>query len=245
VVGDTETPKGDGVALTGFAGNSCLAVFDLDGTLVETQELVARAFCVACKACGIATPEPSFFQYILHLPTIVAVQRLLPGADYTAQLTLAFTYRDALRALRQASDYEETLIPGAVEALHAMSAAGWLLGLATNRSRQAAERLLREKGLFCRFATIQTASDQMVKPDPAFLHQAMTESGMTSASTVMIGDTVDDIAMARRAGVRAVGVAWGYTPPRYLLVAGADIILTSFSDMPVLLHTLIAPREVR
>ena len=85
------------------------------------------------------------------------------------------------------------------------------------------------------FATIQTADDAPSKPDPGMMLQAMAETGIGPDATVMVGDTTFDMAMARAAGVRAVGVSWGYHPVAALIEAGAETIIDRFAELEALL----------
>ena len=100
--------------------------------------------------------------------------------------------------------------------------AGWLLGVATGKSDRGLRYCLEQHGMHGRFVTLQTADRHPSKPHPSMLEQAMRDAGADPAGTVMIGDTSYDMAMARAAGARAVGVAWGYHDAAELRAAGAD-----------------------
>jgi len=81
------------------------------------------------------------------------------------------------------------------------------------------------------FVTLQTADRHPSKPDPSMLAAAMREAGATPADTVMIGDTAFDMAMARAAGCRAIGVAWGYHAPEELMEAGAAAVAQTPAEL--------------
>jgi phosphoglycolate phosphatase len=85
------------------------------------------------------------------------------------------------------------------------------------------------------FATIQTADDAPSKPDPGMILRAMAETGISPEATIMVGDTSFDMAMARGAGVRAIGVSWGYHPVSALEEAGAERIIHRFGALTDLL----------
>ena len=97
-----------------------------------------------------------------------------------------------------------------------------LLGIATGKARRGLLTTLERHGLSNRFITLQTVDSNPGKPHPAMLLRAMAETGVDPSATVVVGDTVYDMEMARRAGVRAVGVAWGYHTPDELEATGAD-----------------------
>lgn len=99
------------------------------------------------------------------------------------------------------------------------------LGIATGKSRRGVDRLIASHGWEGWFATTQTADDAPSKPDPAMLLQAMAEADVAAQSTVMIGDTTYDMAMAVSAGAAAVGVGWGYHPAGALFGAGAVTVV--------------------
>ncbi len=98
--------------------------------------------------------------------------------------------------------------------------------------------MLERHGLEGRFTTVQCGDMGPGKPDPAMLERAMAETGVGSADTVMIGDTTFDMIMARRAGVRALGVEWGYHDPDELRAAGAEATVASFAELSAALARL-------
>ncbi len=122
-------------------------------------------------------------------------------------------------------------------ALTALRDSGWRLGVATGKSDRGLALLLAHHGLARHFTTLQTADRHPSKPHPAMLEAAMAEAGASAAGTVMIGDTGFDMGMARAAGVRAVGVTWGYHAADELTAAGADVLAHDAADLPRLLET--------
>ena len=104
---------------------------------------------------------------------------------------------------------------------------GWTLGIATGKSDRGLAGLLDTHGLGQSFATLQTSDRHPSKPHPAMLEAALLEAGAMPEEAVMIGDTSFDMAMARAAGVRAIGVAWGYHGAEELLAAKAEPAPTS------------------
>jgi phosphoglycolate phosphatase len=90
------------------------------------------------------------------------------------------------------------------------------------------------------FTTVQTADDAPGKPHPGMLEQAMAHVGANKSETVMIGDTTFDMEMAGNAGVRAIGVAWGYHTVEALRAAGAARIVEGFAEIPAAVNEMIA-----
>lgn len=208
-----------------------LAVFDCDGTLLDSQAVICRAMATSFAEAGIAAPADAAVRRIVGLSLPQAMAVLRPEDDDARHHELAERYKRTFHAMRGAGEIHEPLFDGLVDALAALEADGWLLGVATGKSTRGLRLALTGHGLHDRFVTLQTADLHPSKPDPAMLRAAMAEAGATAAETVMIGDTSYDMAMARAAGVRAIGVAWGYHPPEELFAAGADAVAIHPDDL--------------
>ena len=214
-----------------------LAVFDCDGTLIDSQAAICAAMAAAFAAHGLAPPLPTAVRRIVGLNLVEAVGELLPTGDSVLHAAIAASYKRAFHDLRARSALAEPLFDGIAEVLATLHASGWRLGVATGKSDRGLALALAEHGLSDLFVALQTADRHPSKPDPSMLHAAMAEAGVGPADTVMIGDTSYDIAMARVAGVRAVGVAWGYHPVAELHGAGADAVARRPADLPSILDS--------
>lgn len=216
-----------------------LALFDCDGTLADSQHEIATAMSEAFAANGLAAPPPHFVRSIIGLSVPRAIHTLAPHLDEDMQERLADDYRDAYFTHRTAAGAQpEPLYEGVPELLDRLSADGWLLGVATGKSQRGLTRLLSAHGLLDRFVTLQTADFHPSKPDPSMVRAALAETGCQAEATVVIGDTLYDMAMARAAGSRALGVAWGYHEPADLTASGAEAIAAQVADVPALLSSL-------
>jgi phosphoglycolate phosphatase len=216
-----------------------LAVFDVDGTLIDSQHNIVAAMTLAFRAQGLEAPEAEAVRRIIGLSLVEAVAQLRPADVPARHEAIAQGYKDAFFALRAEPDHSEPLFPGAVAALDRLEADGWLLGIATGKSLRGLQAMIERHGLNGRFVTLQTADGNPGKPHPAMVLQAMQEAGVESDGTVMIGDTSFDMQMARAAGARAAGVAWGYHPPADLLAAGAETLIDDFGVLPIVLNALL------
>ena len=201
-----------------------LAVFDCDGTLVDGQAAVCDAMEAAFAQCGQPAPDRHQVRRIVGLSLPQAICQLAPDAKGTMIAELDRTYRDVFRAARAAGQVVEPLYAGIAELLGQLEARGWLLGVATGKSQRGLEHCLAMHGIGERFISLQTADHHPSKPHPAMLEAALAEAGATAADSVMIGDTAYDIAMAKAAGVRALGVDWGYHTREELFAAGAEAV---------------------
>ncbi len=206
-----------------------LVVFDVDGTLVDSQDLIVAAQRAAFLAHGIEPPTRERSLSIVGLSLVQAMRVLVP--DGPAE-SLAEGYKTAFQRLRADPAYREPLFPGAAELLAELSGRDEVvLGIATGKSRRGVAHLLARHGWERVFATIQTADDHPSKPHPAMLEQALAETGAAPRDSVMIGDSTFDVAMARAAGIGAVGVSWGYHRPEALRETGAEAIVGSYREL--------------
>lgn len=194
-----------------------LAIFDMDGTLVDSDTHIAAAMAEAFAAEGLPVPSREAVRGVIGLSLPQAIARLArdpgrPGAPGDAALArLAEAYKAAYLRLRATLRDASPLFPGIGALLGRLAARdGLLLGVATGKSRRGLDAVLDLHGIRGHFLTCQVADDHPSKPHPAMLDAAMSEAGAAAADTVMVGDTTFDLDMARAAGLRAVAVSWGY-----------------------------------
>jgi phosphoglycolate phosphatase len=214
-----------------------LVLFDVDGTLIDSQHMITAAMGRAFAARGRPAPSRADTLGVVGLSLDVAMARLLgrPEIDDDAR-DLSAAYKDAFFDLRTSSDHQEPLYPGARAALDALSARDdVLLGLATGKSMRGVRAILDLHDLHGRFVTIQTADGNPSKPHPGMIHVALAETGVTPDRAVIVGDTTYDVEMAGAAGIAAIGVSWGYHAETALTRAGAAAVLPHWDRlMPTL-----------
>ena len=208
-----------------------LAVFDCDGTLVDSLHSIVTSMDSAFEAHGLPRPGPDKVKRIVGLPLDTAVAILAPELDEKAVTSVREGYRDFFLDLRRKDEVHEPLFPGALEAIERLEGDGWLLGVATGKGYQGLLHTLSSHGLEKRFVTLQTADKAPGKPHPGMLMNAMTEAGVENVDTVMIGDTTFDMEMAVNAGTLALGVAWGYHEEDELRSTGASSVIRSFDEL--------------
>jgi phosphoglycolate phosphatase len=209
-----------------------LAVFDCDGTIVDSQHSIVSAMQAAFKAHGLEPPAAESVKRFVGLPLIEAVAQLFPKGKPGTHQQIRESYRKAYSTAREQGRIHEPKFSDIDIAFDTLEAAGWLLGVATGKSHVGLVNTLGAHGLLERFQTIQTADKAAGKPNPDMLIKAMAETGANEKDTVMIGDTTFDIEMARSAGTLSVGVAWGYHDAKELSEAGADIIVHHCAEIP-------------
>lgn len=211
-----------------------LVIFDCDGTLVDSKFAIADAMSSAFAACALPQPEKENVWRIIGLSLEEGIGHLLPAEHGDRIGDVAAAYRSAFFQQRQ-SRAPEPVFEGMRECLSALAGGGAVLGIATGKSRRGLDAVLTALGLAQYFATLQTADRHPGKPDPAMLHAAMAETGMTPGDTVFVGDTSFDMAMAVNAGVTGVGVAWGYHEPGELMAAGAASVVGQPTELAAVL----------
>jgi phosphoglycolate phosphatase len=217
-----------------------LAVFDCDGTLVDSQANICRAMEACFTEYRLPPPDRNAIRRIVGLSLVPAIAALAPQIDPQAHGEMAESYKRAFFAMRSDRTLDpEPLFDGVVEAIAALEQAGWLLGVATGKSDRGLAHILAHHGLTDRFVTLQTADRHPSKPHPAMLHAAIVQAGATPQTTAMIGDTSYDMLMAVEAGAHAVGVAWGYHDAHELREAGAVAVSDHARDLPMLLPALL------
>lgn len=210
------------------------AVFDLDGTLVDSRATIADAMAAAFTALRLEPPTYDETRRIVGLslePAIAALRPDLPKARYGE---LAEAYKQAF--LRQrAEGRSEPLYDGARELVERLRREGWTLGIATGKARRGVRHFLETHGMVGWFACAFCADDGPGKPDPHMLRLNLEAARYTSAEAVMIGDTSFDMAMARAAEVYAQGVSWGFHTVEELVEGGAHHVAPDFAALEAVL----------
>lgn len=205
-----------------------LAIFDCDGTLVDSGSTIHMALRQAFDAHGLECPPRDVAKKVIGLSLMEAMAVLAPNGDHAA---LTQTYKDAFFAMRGAGRVEEPLFDGIVELLDALEADDWLLGIATGKSDRGLRHCLESHGLRDRFLTLQTADRNPSKPHPAMALAAMAEAGADASRTIFVGDTGWDMGCARGAGVGAIGAGWGYHEVEELTAEGAHAVALVPADV--------------
>lgn len=211
-----------------------LVVFDVDGTLVDSQHEIVAAMQHAFDGAGLEAPDAGTILSIVGLSLPIAVRRLAPGLAGDVHDRLASGYR--AHFARASGAAPPPLYPGAAALLETLSnRPATLLGVATGKSRRGLSGLLDAHGLARHFITTQVADDHPSKPHPSMLHAAMRETGTAPGQGVIVGDTGFDIEMGRAAGMRTIGVAWGYHGRARLVASGADTVVEDMAGLSVAL----------
>ncbi|EEB71423.1 HAD-superfamily hydrolase, subfamily IA, variant 1 [Ruegeria sp. R11] len=211
-----------------------LILFDVDGTLADSQGAITSAMAAAFAGAGLPSPSRAEILSIVGLSLPLAMAELAGEQPADVQAVLVEGYKSAYKSARLAAGAGHSpLYPGAAEVLAELNAVPeYLLGVATGKSQRGLDALIEAHELRC-FVTRQCADHHPSKPHPSMVLRAMAETGVRPEDTVMIGDTSFDIDMGRAAGVRTIAVDWGFHPAERL---GADHIIKSFDELAPLLR---------
>lgn len=196
-----------------------LIVFDWDGTLMDSAAAIVNSIQAASADLGIAPPSDEQARHIIGLGLQDALRIALPDLDPLRYRELAERYRYHYLA----RDHELVLFDGAFDLIQALGEAGFLLAIATGKTRNGLDRALAGSGLRKFFHASRCADECHSKPHPQMLLELMDEFALVPANILMIGDTTHDLLMAKNANVAALAVAYG-AHPRLTLEAETPLL---------------------
>jgi phosphoglycolate phosphatase len=221
--------------------NFRLLVFDWDGTLMDSEARIVACMRSALADVGCAPQPDGAIRNIIGLGLTEAIAELLPGEPERTRVQVGACYRERfLSREREPSP----MFDGARETLNHLVDAGYLLAVATGKSRRGLERELQSTGLKSLFHATRCADEAFSKPHPEMLEQIMDQLGARPAQTLMIGDTEYDMQMAANAGARGLGVTFGVHTPERLLQHRALHCVESLPEIPGWLQQLQAGAAV-
>ena len=206
-----------------------LLVFDWDGTLADSEQRIVAAAHSAIEVLGLPPRSAEQIRGIIGLAMREAFQTLFPEIAAGEEGRFIACYREYY--LRSTAS-PIPLFPGAKRALHGFAEQRYLLAVATGKGRRGLDRDLAVHGLDALFSATRCADDAPSKPHPRMLEEIMEELGVSGPETLMIGDTVFDMEMARNAGVPAVAVASGVHDGQRLLEFDPLALLDSIAELP-------------
>ena len=215
---------------------SRLVVFDCDGTLVDGQAAICQTMEAAFASTGLVAPERNMVRRMVGLSLPYALRELAPDASDEQRHAVVEAYKTGFRDLRLSGALREPLYDGIAGLIDELSGEGWQLAVATGKSDRGLQACLDTHGIRHRFVSLQTADRHPSKPHPAMLEAALFEAAVQPGDAVMIGDTSFDMEMAVAAGVRAIGVAWGYHEAHELREAGAVAVAETAEELGELIR---------
>ena len=204
-----------------------LIVFDWDGTLMDSTAVIAGSIQAACRDLGLTVPDDETARHVIGLGLQTALRYAVPDAPESQYEPLVARYRHHFLAQDQAIP----LFDGARETIVELHEQGYLLAVATGKSRAGLDRALEATGLRHYFHATRTAEQTLSKPHPAMLLELIEELSVTACGTLMIGDTTHDVEMAQNAGVDVLAVGYGAHPPLQLKKLNPLALLMDFAQL--------------
>ena len=206
-----------------------LAIWDMDGTIVDSREVIQTAMARAFESLKLAPPTYDQTRTVVGLGLEEACQILAPDTVDIGELVEA--YREAFVLRRAEPDFKEPLYEGARETLDRLANDGWLIAMATGKSHRGIRAIFDMHPLEQYFDTIWCSDDGPGKPHPFMCEQAMNALGAEPHQSLIIGDAVHDISMGLNAGIHTLGVSWGFGEAEELHAVGAHEVHHEFATL--------------
>lgn len=182
-----------------------LLIFDWDGTLMDSAAAIAEAIQAACADLDLPVPPTAQARYVIGLGLTDAMRHILPDLPETEYPRIVERYR--LHFLKR--DGGTTLFAGAREMIEDLRDCGYMLAVATGKSRRGLDRALEGTGLRGYFDATRCADEGFAKPHPGMLMTILDTLATSSDKALMIGDTTHDLTMANAASVAAAAITHG------------------------------------
>lgn len=208
-----------------------LAIWDMDGTIVDSREVIQTAMVRTFEQIGLTPPAYDDTRKTIGLGLHEACEILAPGISDAKLHELVETYRNAFVALRAEGDGFEPLYDGAKASIEQLANEGWLLAIATGKARRGIEAFFEQHDMRHYFDTTWCADDGPGKPHPFMCDEAMKAVGAEPHQSLIIGDAVHDMRMGRSAGIHTLGVSWGFGTTEELAAAGAHEVHHDFASL--------------
>lgn len=205
-----------------------LVIFDWDGTLVDSTQRIIDSMQRAAKDVGLPSVPDAAIQNIIGLGLPEALQIVWPAIMPDQLETMRSVYAGYFVS---GSQVAMSFFPGAREMLRQLLCQGYLLAVATGKSRKGLDRMLRDLEVGDLFAATRCADETRSKPDPLMLHELLHELSIPPEEALMIGDTTYDLDMANAAGMASIAMGHGAHDDNELLACGPLAICHSIQQL--------------
>ncbi len=209
-----------------------LALFDYDGTIVDSAIMIVQGAIEAFRICGIPDPDPIKIRENIGKPLAIALKEYMPHGYNVSAEKISEAYKSWYAEQGRLGLQNEPLYPGMYNLLDKLKNTGmWKLGIATNKSRIALNNGMEKHNLTKFFDITLTTDENNPKPEPDMAFSAMNATNISSNSTFIIGDTINDMGLGVNANITSIGVSWGYNNKKMLKNSGASIIVSNAKEL--------------
>ena len=213
--------------------NYQLLIFDWDGTLIDSAARIVSSFQGAARELGFAIPSQSAIRNVIGLGLPEAISTAMPELEPEQVGLMQSSYS---RHYVEEDSTPVALFDQVEEGLNSLSSKGYRLAIATGKNRRGLDRVLQDTGLTGLFEATRCADETRSKPDPLMLHELLQETSLDASQAVMIGDTIYDLDMARRAKIHGVAVHYGVHSAERLRAYDPVFESNNFSQLVNWLH---------
>ena len=209
-----------------------LVLFDYDGTIVDSAKMIVKGAIEAFRMCGLPDPDPNKVRENIGKPLATALDAYAPEGYEVNPEMISNAYRKWYAEQGRLGLQDEPLFPGMFKLINDLKInKEFHIGVATNKSRIALNNGLKKHNLINIFDITLTMDEAKAKPDPDMAIQAMSMFNIEKKSTIIVGDTINDIGLGVNAGINSIGVAWGYNSIEMLRNEGADFIIKDSEEL--------------
>lgn len=207
-----------------------LAIFDFDGTLVDTKKAIVVAKQKTMKEMNLPVVSEEDCISTIGLSAKLGFQKLYPNLQEDELDLCVKNYRDNFEKLKE--DFPPEVFPGVLETLDLLKQKGVVCTIATSRNRKSLLEFLDQLNLADYFSYILAGEDTpLLKPNPDAVLKTLEELSFNKEDALVIGDMPYDILMGKNAGVKTCGVTYGNASRENLLKAGADYIINKMDEL--------------
>ncbi len=211
--------------------NARLVIFDFDGTLADTRNIILSTYTSTIEKLGLPTRTTAQLQATIGIPLQEGFENLYPSLGPSVTENCCATYRDIFN--KNKHNYIPELFPGVTETLETLAKRGTIMTIASSRSHDSLIECCKENGIDHYFSIILGADNvERAKPDPWPVTHTLSRLGIPASDAVVVGDMPFDIKMGMDAGCRTVGVSYGNSTVSNLIEAGANRVINSISLLP-------------
>jgi phosphoglycolate phosphatase len=214
-----------------MVSSSKFILFDYDGTIVNSETAILNGIKYALEFHGYELPSDNTLRSNIGKPLIPVFADLTKNTSPKIHSELLQTYREWYFKASENNQINDYLYPDAFKIIKKLHLDGYILGIATNKSRSGLLEGLKRHNLIDCFTTIKTIQDTKPKPDPEMGLISISEAKVLKSNSIMIGDTISDALMSKNCEINFIGVSWGFNSKETLLDNGALCVVNSYAEL--------------